>query len=111
MSEVSPDARLIEQLARSGSDLNKLHRIDFLLRFPTRKAAEHAEGQLLGFAFETKIERGNSDSEWLIHATKVMYPNEPDLSGLRDKLDAIAAEAHGSYEGWKAKVYVRPPSG
>jgi len=107
--ELSPDARLIDQLARSGSDLGKLHRIEFLLRLPTQKAAQRAELTLLGFAFETKIERGKSDSDWLVRATKVMYPNEPDLSGLRDKLNAIAEQGKGSYEGWKAKLAERKP--
>jgi hypothetical protein len=111
MSEVSPDAKAIDELARSGSDLGKLHRMDFLLRFPTQKAAERAEVALFGFAFETKIERGRSDSEWLIHAAKVMYPVEPDLVGLRDKLNAIAAEGKGSYDGWKATVAARRPGG
>jgi hypothetical protein len=40
-----------------------------------------------------------------------MYPDEPDLSGLRDKLDAIAQRGQGTYEGWKAKVFVRKPGG
>jgi hypothetical protein len=104
--ELSPDAKLIEQLARSGSDLGKLHRIEFLLRFPTQAAAKRAEAELLGLAFETKVERGKSDSEWNLTAAKRMYPLEPDLAGLRDKLNAIAATGKGSYDGWRARVYI-----
>jgi hypothetical protein len=111
MQEQSPDAKLIAQLAKSGSDLEKLHSIDFVLRFPSQKAAERAEGELMGFAFDTRTEKGKTDAEWIVHAGKVMYPNEPDLSGLRDKLNAIAARGQGSYEGWKAKVFVRKPGG
>jgi hypothetical protein len=40
-----------------------------------------------------------------------MYPSEPDLAGLRDRLDAIAAAGKGSYEGRKAKVFERKPAG
>jgi hypothetical protein len=101
--ERSPDAQSLEQLARSGSDMAKLHDFDFSLRFPTRKAAERAEMQLIGLAFSTRIVQGKSADEWLIQATKKMYPVESDLSGLRDKLNAIAAAEHGAYEGWRAK--------
>jgi hypothetical protein len=108
---LSPDAAGIAQLVKSGSDLEKLHQIDFTLRFPSQLAAERAELELLAFAFKTKIEPGKSGNERIIHATKVMYPVETDLAGLREKLDAIAARGRGSYEGWKAKVYVAKPGG
>jgi hypothetical protein len=78
--ESSPDAKGIQQLARSGSDLGKLHRIDFTLRFPTQLTAQRAELALIGFAFDTKIERGKAASEWIIHAVKVMYPVETDCA-------------------------------
>jgi len=65
----------------------------------------------VGFAFETKVEQGKSADEWIVRGWKVMYPVESDLSGLRDKLNAIAAEGHGSYDGWTARVFVRKPVG
>lgn len=107
----SPDAILLDKLAKSGSDLSKLHRVEFTLHFATKFSAERAEGELIGLAFETKVEQGKSADQWIVHGWKVMYPVESDLSGLRDKLDAIAAEGHGSYDGWSAKVFVRKPAG
>jgi hypothetical protein len=104
--ERSPDAQALEQLARSGSDMSKLHDFNFSLRFPTQKAAERAELQLIGLAFSTSVVQGKTADEWLIQATKKMYPIESDLSGLRDKLNAIAAAEHGAYEGWRAKTTV-----
>jgi hypothetical protein len=101
--ERSPDAQSLEQLAKSGSDMAKLHDFAFSLRFPTRNAAERAELQLIGLAFSTRVEHGKSADEWLIQATKKMYPVESDLAGLRDKLNAIAAAERGVYEGWRAK--------
>jgi hypothetical protein len=107
--QLSPDAKLLEQLAKSGSDLRQLHRIEFTLRLPTRFSAERAESELVGLAFETKVQQGRSAAEWILFGWKVMYPVEPDLAGLRDKLNAIAAEGHGSYEGWTAKPFVGKP--
>jgi hypothetical protein len=102
--ERSPDGKLIDQLAKSGSDLSKLHQFDFTLRFPNQGTAERADLQLLGFAFKTKMEPGRTPEERVIQATKVMYPVESDLAGLREKLNAIAAATRGVYEGWRAKV-------
>lgn len=103
MSEPSPDRVLLDQLAKTGSDPEKLHRIEFTLHLPSQKAAQRAEMQLLGFAFETRIEAGKTPTDWVLRGTKKMYPREPDLAGLRDKLEAIAAEQKGRYEGWRAK--------
>jgi hypothetical protein len=100
----SPDGKLIDELAKSGSDLARLHQIEFTLRLPSQLAAERADLQLIGFAFATKIEPGRTAEERVIRATKMMYPVESDLQGLREKLDAIVAQSRGSYEGWKAKV-------
>lgn len=100
----SPDKVGLDQLASTGSDLSKLHRFEFLLKFPTQKAAERAASKMDVLAFETRVERGKSGTEWLVQGGKRLYPIESDLSGLRDKLNAIAAQEHGSYDGWKAKV-------
>jgi hypothetical protein len=105
----SPDAQLLDDLAKSGSDLKQLHRFEFTLRLPSKFSAERAEVALIGFAFETKVEQGKGADEWILHGWKVMYPVESDLSGLRDKLNAIAATGRGSYEGWSAKLFVRKP--
>ena len=103
-NQPSPDKVSLDQLAGSGSDLSKLHRFEFLLRFPTQKAAERAAAKLVQLAFETRVEPGKTGAEWLVHGGKRLYPIESDLNGLRDKLDAIAAQERGSYDGWKARI-------
>lgn len=103
-AQQSPDKVSIDQLASTGSDLSKLHQFEFLLHFPTQKAADRAASKLLPLAFETKVERGRSDAEWVVRGGKRLYPIESDLNGLRDKLNAVAAQEHGTYDGWKAKV-------
>jgi len=105
----SPDAIALEQLAKSGSDLTKLHHIDFTLHFPSQFSAQRAELQLTALAFlDINVEKGKSGNDWIIHGWKRMYPVESDLQGLRDKLELIAAEGHGRYDGWKAKAISQP---
>lgn len=103
-SAPTKDAVALAQLEKSGSDLAKLHQFDFLLRFPAQKAAERSTLMLEGLAFATRVERGKSDAEWLVHAVKRLYPVESDLIGLREKLDDIARQYKGTYTGWTAKV-------
>jgi|JI10StandDraft_1071094.scaffolds.fasta_scaffold127088_4 hypothetical protein len=98
------DGLALAQLEKSGSDLEKLHQFDFVLRFPTQKAAERSTLMLEGLAFATRVERGRSDTEWLVHAVKRLYPVESDLIGLREKLEDIARQHRGAYTGWTAKV-------
>ena len=100
--EKSPDRKALDTLASSGSDLSKLHLVDFTLRFPAQKAAENAQLRMETLAFETKLAR--TADAWVIQGTKRMYPVESDLIGLRDKLNVIAADGKGVYEGWHARV-------
>ena len=100
----SSDAQALAQLAKSGSDLSKLHRVEFVLRFPTEDDAARAASQLEELAFAAVTERDDAADEWVILATKVMYPVESNLLGLRDKLNTIASEGRGKYDGWRAKA-------
>jgi regulator of RNase E activity RraB len=101
---LSTDGVLLVKLAKSGSDLSKLHKVDFHLHFPTQEAAESAASQLAELAFATEIEGSDSGDEWKVLASKRMFPVERDLMGLRDKLNAIAEAEHGKYDGWQARV-------
>jgi hypothetical protein len=99
---LSPDGVLLARLAEAGSNLSKLHSVEFLLLFTSQKAAERASNKLVELAFATKTEPGKSETEWVVHGTKRMYPVESDLRGLRDKLTLIATEEDGVYFGWRA---------
>jgi len=99
------DAVALAQLERSGSDLSKLHQFDFTLRFASQKAADRSTLLLEGLAFATRVERGRTDTEWMVHAIKRLYPVESDLIGLRDKLDDVARQYKGAYLGWKARAW------
>jgi hypothetical protein len=97
---LSPDAQSLEQLAKSGDDLSRLHRIEFRLRFPNEEQATEAAVRLEDLAFAATFERDGAGEGWVVIALKRMYPVESDLAGLREKLDVIAAAGGGSYEGW-----------
>ncbi len=100
----SPDRVALDQLAGSGSDLSKLHNVDFYLHFPTQEAAERAAVKLVALAFVNRTEPGKKAGDWVVVASKRMFPVESDLSQLRDKLNVIAAAEGGVYERWQARV-------
>ena len=83
-------------------DPETLQRVVFRLRFPDARSAAAALPKLEALAFATQREPAAGGSERFVLATKVMYPRETDLQGLRDKLEVIASEGGGSYVGWQA---------
>jgi hypothetical protein len=98
------DAQAYQQLKKSGSDLSKLHRLEFQLRFMSEEEVAKATASLEALAFTTMTEQDpNSANVWVVLATKVMYPVETDIVALSDKLKVIAKEGFGTYEGWRAR--------
>ncbi len=65
MSEPDPDSMAVQQLAKSGSDLSKLHRVEFHLSFPSENAAADAVARLEELAFATTLERDDATDEWV----------------------------------------------
>jgi hypothetical protein len=106
-AEAVSDAEALQRLAEGGSDLSKLHRVEFFLVFAEADAAESAVLKLGELAFAASSNHDDTTGHWVVRAVKAMYPVESDLRGLRDKLDVIAAEGNGRYQGWQARVLER----
>lgn len=100
----STDAQVLAELARSGMDLSKPRRLEFILRFQNEDDVGTAASQLEELAFTSTIEQDDADGVWAVLAAKTMYPVESDLAGLREKLQVVARQNHGSYEGWRASA-------
>lgn len=99
-----PDAFVIAQLERAGSNVGRLHAVEFFLYFPERDAADLAATKVATLGMETKVDRAADGRLWLVFATRNMVPTEKELVRLRALLEAIAAEGKGEYDGWGAPV-------
>jgi hypothetical protein len=96
---MSPDEKLLQQHL-GGKDADEPRRLEFVLRFPTEDGAADAASRLEELAFKPSVEHDSENEEWVLLALKTMYPRESDLAMLRSRLDAIAKEGGGKYEGW-----------
>ena len=104
LQSLSPDAAVLTQLHRLGSNLSKTHHIDFFLYFPTQLNAEFAKAELITSGFSVEIEKSAKGSDWLCLASKEMIPLRTELIALRKKLSELASKLDGEYDGWETQV-------
>jgi len=99
------DARVIENLVAAGSDTSKPHNIDFFMFLPSKSKAKTAAAEVeqLGYAI-TSIYRAPGQTDWQIHATRVMAPQLEAMTATTRSLEAIAAKHGGYYDGWGTSV-------
>jgi len=103
-AQQDPDAQVLAQLRKAGSDLSKPHPIEFFLYVPTKEAAQKLESQVRALHFETKVQPAAQGSLWLVLATKSMVPKQADLILVRQQFAALAAVEKGEYDGWGTPV-------
>ena len=99
-----PDEAVLIQLRKAGSDLSKLHTIDFYLYFPTQSAAEQAAAQMRQTGYTVEVKRAAKGNDWVCLGTKKVIPELSTMQGITRDLSALAASLQGDYDGWEAKV-------
>lgn len=99
------DARVIENLVAAGSDISKLHDIDFFMFLPSKSKARAAAAQIeqLGYVIAS-IERSPAKSQWEVHATRRMAPQLEAMTATTRALEAVASKHGGDYDGWGTAV-------
>ena len=103
-AQQDPDAQVLAQLRKAGSDLSKPHTIQFHLRVPSQKEANAAATELQAGEYDTAVRQGRDGHNWLCVAQKSMTPTIENLSGARRMFMDLAARYHGEYDGWDAAV-------
>jgi hypothetical protein len=103
-AQSGPDAQVINQLRKAGSELSKPHPIEFFLYVPTPEAAERLATKLRKIQFETNVKASPQAAQWLVSATKSMAPDVAELVAIRKVFTALAAAENGGYDGWGTPV-------
>jgi regulator of RNase E activity RraB len=100
-----PDAKVLVQLAKHGSDLGKVHAPDFALVIPSEKSALQAAATLKKRGFSVRVDRDESpDNGFWVIATRKMMLELSALQQLAIEMQALAEEHDGDYDGWGAEI-------
>lgn len=97
---INKDKRVLDKLYQLGSDLSKLHHIDFFLYFPSEEKAQLAGNVIEREGFEIEIQPSAGKEQWLCLAMKKMVPDKKELIEIRKWFESIAKELNGEYDGW-----------
>jgi regulator of RNase E activity RraB len=98
---------ILEQLKKSGSDLNKKHEISFWLYMPNKDAALQAAKRARATGLEVDIATPNEESEsgdWLCLLYCPHIPDEQLLDGISQFCIQLADELKGRFDGWESSL-------
>ena len=100
-----PDEAVLHALKAAGSDLSRPHEIEFFVYVPTMEACVAVSAALVPAGFPTVGSKKAADgSGWVCTAKTTMVPDLDALRTIRRKMEALAAEHGGEYDGWGAPV-------
>jgi hypothetical protein len=96
------DLEAIQALREAGVDLSQPIWLEFIFHFEDAQGAQKMWNALAGDDFRGQIRPGQNASGYMLFARKRMLVEEAGLARLRERLDRLAAEYKGTYEGWGA---------
>ena len=97
------DGRQLTELVESGVDLTAPRPVDFDLTFRDERAARQTVALLAGLGGDLHIgAAGGLEPRWLVRLTLPMAITAERLAAMRTRLEELAAERGGRYEGWDA---------
>jgi len=103
-AQSSADAEGIDRLAKAGSDLTRVHAIEYLFYFPSRVSADEASARLNADGYKVSIEGGATGTRCVLRATRLMVPLLSELQVLRSTLNELAAREGGLYDSRRAEL-------
>jgi hypothetical protein len=80
------------------------YNVDFFLALPDEAAVQRVRSRLEsdGFSVDAKPMTEKTDLPFSLHASKSMRLIVPDMQAMSTRLDALAEEFGGRYDGWTA---------
>ena len=109
MEVINPNsgAFILDQLQKSGSDLNRKHEMSFWLYFPSKKSAQQAARRAKAAGLKPEISpplENSSDSKWLCLLYCPHVPDETLLDGISLFCAELAAKFNGNFDGWESSL-------
>ena len=100
---MSNDRVALEQLRRDdarGGSRTILH----YLYFPRREDADTSARELRASGFGTEQRLGADGANWLVLARHEVVPSEDTIAAARQRMECLARDHGGEYDGWEAEV-------
>ncbi len=97
------DEQIIGRLRSQGYAPFNDYRVDFFLALADEVACQGARAQLEPeFSVDVKPLENDPELHFSLHAAKTMRLIVPDVQAISRRMEALAAEYHGRYDGWAA---------
>ena len=97
------DALVIKALKDNGSNLTKVHDIDFNFDFSAFDQASLVAQAIDNDSFEVKMFE-NDDGSFTIEAKKSLVPTLDTMRTITKKFEALTEKHGGVYDGWGTEV-------
>jgi regulator of RNase E activity RraB len=97
------DALVIKALKENGSNLSKLHNIDFNFDFSNFEQASAVAQAIDKDGFEVKMFE-NDDGTFTIEAKKILVPTLDVMQSITKQFDVLTEKHGGVYDGWGTEV-------
>jgi hypothetical protein len=106
------DLDILIRLKGLGSDLSKLHEVDFFLYFPTEEMAKSASSEIEKEGYSVRVNVVNppywkrlfSKAIWSCCASKSIVPEKEKILQTSEWFNRIAQRYCGEYDGWGSEV-------
>ncbi len=100
-----PDAQVLLEMAKAGSDLRKPHEPEFVFEVEDQASAHAIVNALCALDYEVQLyELGEENSSFQVVAKRVMVLELRALNEVSLKFEALAEQFAASYDGWGAEV-------
>jgi regulator of RNase E activity RraB len=96
------DRATLATMEKAGMDLSTPLTIEHFLYFPSQESAGAVAGTLIRDGYDATAEAAAESpaNPWLVFATRKTMLNESSVGRMRDRLETLAAEYGGEYDGW-----------
>lgn len=99
---------ICNHLRLSGSNTALAHEFTFWMYFPSRELASQVEACLTGMGFTVELSPSMDESaDWLCLVGTKLVPRESTLDHLSRRMQSIATEYCGKYDGWESELLFR----
>lgn len=97
------DQKVIEALKNNGTDLTKIHEIDFFFDFTEFDHAASIANLISEDGFNVRMFE-NNDGTFTIEAKKSMVPSLETMQELTARFIELTRDYGGKYDGWGTEI-------